>query len=469
MHLLDLQQITLVFVFNRMSILARLLESHPSCLEANDLQPILQMLHDFQLTIQYPVQLIVLHRIVRVLLAAEKGISAQSQLINAEFFADIWLKIAQTAFRTTSLNLLAENLRLLRQIVAVHRVFPNNVIESFVKTILSNSIRKSNDAVQLLIEIFKHYNVDALSGTDYRMQTMKWLLKTEQVVLNFESIRVEYVAELTALCLFSKIDPHCVDRTKEEVDSDANAEYVSGLRQNLKYKSMAELIVSRKDLRVVSESKRELPSANTLKSVVNEVHFQHLFDILNPDRELEESVNSLDAFNRVTTSLVLYLQLLNTLIAYDSIDQEGLRKTFLCKKIHFKVEQLEMCVSKFSSFREFTEKDAMDVMEGLSSVFRRDLHPVLVDVILSHHMPDTVRWLRQRIGIEPGKDSKSIVHRKVDELNCLNRLRYEAFGILSFFSHGTNDVEAFDVIDEFGFNLNSNTDLLIVQMLIKVS
>lgn len=453
-----------------MSIFARLLECHPCCLELSDMQPILQMLHEFQLTIQYPVQVVILHRIARVLLLAKKSITHRSPLINAEFFTDMWLKIAQTAFRTTSLNLLAENIRLLREIVVGNRVLPNAFVESIVKTFLSNSIRKSNDAVQLLIEIFKHYNVDALGFADCRVQTMKWLLKNEQVVLNFEAIRVENVAELAVLCLFSKIDAACVrqDLPSEPNAKDSYVEYVSVLRQNLKYKSLAELIVSKKDL-TSKIGHREIPRANTLKSVVSETHFQHLFDILNPDRELEESDNSLDAFNRVTTTLVLYLQLLTSLIAYESMDQEGLTKTFLYKKANFKVEQLEMCVTKFGSFQEFTDKDAMDVMDGLSSVFRRDLHPVLVDMILSHHMPYTVRWLSQRTGCQPGPDSKTIIHRMVDELNYPNRLRYEAFNILSFFSHGLNDAEAFGVIEEFGFNLNSNTDLLIVQTLIKVN
>lgn len=451
----------------RMSIFAHLLESQPMCVQATDLQPILQMLHDFQLTIQYPVQVVVLHRIVRVLLQID--VHNDSLVINDEFFTDIWHKISQTTFRTSSLNLLAENIRLLRQIVSSRQKLPNSFIESIVKTLLSNSIRKSNDGVQLLIDIFKHYNVDVLDS-DYRIQTMKWLLKTEQVLMNFESIRVEHVAELTTLCLFSKIDSSIIKHTTSlKIPVSAFAEYETALRKQLNFKSLTKLIVCQKSVVDDRSPKLKLPQPNAIKSVVNEMYFQKLFEMLNPDRELEESANSLDAFNRVTSTLVLYLQLLNSLIAYESMDKVGLTKTFLCKKAYFKVEQLDMCVGKFAHFTEFTDKDALDVMESISGVFRRDLHPVLIDVILSHHMPETVRWLAARVlNSEPAKDSKSIAHRSVEELNCPNRMRYESFVLLSYFEHGLNDVEAFDVIEEYGFNLNSNTDLLIVKTLIKV-
>lgn len=449
-----------------MSIFAHLLESQPLCVQAADIQPIVQMLHDFQLTIQYPVQVIVLHRIVRVLL--DRDLHKSSHLINDEFFNEIILKIAQTAFRTSSLNLLSENIRLLRQIVSSNQTLPNNFIESIVKTLLSNSIRKSNESVLLLIDIFKHYNVDLLSSA-YRVQTMKWLLKTDQVVLNFESIRVEYVAELTALCIFSKIDKMIIKPSKSlDILMGEFAQYEKTLRKQLNFKSLTQLIVCQKaDIR--NDQQQMLPLPNAIKSVLNETYFQNLFDILNPDKELEETANSLDSFNRVTSTLVLYLHLLNTLIAYESIDKLSLTKTFLCKKAHFKVEQLDMCVGKFATFSEFTDKDSLDVMESISSVFSRNFHPILIDVILSQHMPETVRWLRDRVvNSDPAMDSKSIALRTVDELNCPNRIRYEAFTLLTFFEHGLNDVPAFDVIEEYGFNLNSNTDLLILQSLIKV-
>lgn len=454
-------------IFNRMTIFAQLLENHPLCVQTGDVQPILQMLHDFQLTIQYPVQVIVLHRIVRVLLAGQ--IHMESHLINSDFATDIWLKIAQTSFRTSSLNLLAENLRLLRQILSINNTMPNSFLESIVKTLLSNSIRKSNDGVQLLIEIFKHHNVDAFDS-DYRVQTMKWLFKTDQILLNVESIRVEHVAELAVLCLFSKIDPSVVKLATnvEKMQGGDFAKFESGLRQQLTFKSLTQLIVCQREKTPHIHSP-ELPRANAIKSVVDEHHFQQLFEILNPDKELEETANSLDAFNRVTTTLVLYLQLLNTLIAYESMDKDCLTKTFLCKKAHFKVEQLDMCVGKFASFSDFTDKDAVDVMEAMSGVFRRDLHPAVADVVMSHHMPETIRWLRTRVEeSEPAKDSKAIAHRAVDELNCSNRMRYEAFSMLTFFALGLNDVETFDIINEYAFNLNSSTDLLIVQTLIKV-
>lgn len=447
-----------------MSIFAHLIESQPDCVQTADLQPILQMLHDFQLTIQYPVQVIVLHRILRVLLEIE--FAEDTHLINEDFF--VWLKIAQTSFRTSSLNLLSENIRLLRQVISSRQTLPNVFVESIVKTLLSNSIRKSNDGVQLLIDIFRHYSVDAF-GCDYREQTMKWLLKSDQVLLNFESIRVEHVAELTTLCLFSKIDRSIIRPTRIlDMPDGEFCRFEETLRKHLSFKSLTKLIVCQ---RVKEEHNRhsDLPQPNSVKSVVNEMYFQKLFEILNPDRELEETSNSLDAFNRVTSTLVLYMQLLNSLIAYESMDKVGLSKTFLCKKAHFKVEQMDMCVGKFATFTEFTDKDAVDVIESISGVFRRDLHPVLIDVILSQQMPATVRWLRSRImNSEPAKDSKTIAYRLVDDLNCANRLRYEAFVLLTFFEHGSNDIEAFDVIDEYGFNLNSNTDLLIVQALIKV-
>lgn len=176
-------------------------------------------------------------------------------------------------------------------------------------------------------------------------------------------------------------------------------------------------------------------------------------------------------FEAVTATLGMYVQLLDQLIAYGSMDAARAQKSFLAKRLHMKLQQLEMCMSTFGQRAGvFGAKNTRDVLQRLRSVYHVDVHPWLAAMLLSKEMVHLTRWLRHvvydgRDG-HRSKDSKRVFLRDESELNDVNQLRLEAFVVLAYLSEEANETLAFGIIEEFGFNLRNNTDLLIVVRLL---
>lgn len=469
------------FCWRWMAILADLMATYPSSLEAPDFQPLLHMLHQFQLVIQYPVEVEILGRLVDILLRVEAQLGANSDRIDRAFCDDLWYKIAQNAFRTTSATLQQGNVDLMRRLVVHKRCLPDTFLTTVLRTFLSDAIRRSNAAVRLLIAILRHNNIDALDQADVkemRYATLAWLHRQKIVLVNTERIEPMLVAELTVLCVLTKIDATVVERL-DAAESEAVAlaggdfaTFLLELKSNLLFKSLRKLIiVNRVDGAQQSATSsvqfHPLPQANNLLSVIDDQHFERLFEILNPDREIPEQQDSLIPFNAVTSTLILYLHLLDRLIAYAALDRERLDKTFLAKKCTFKLEQLEMCLAKFSQHHSFSVKDTMDVLERLRAIFETPLHPMLVGMMRSRELVELIGWLRRWLGGRQ-RDSQSVILRSIDQLNDTNTLRYEAFAVLAHLAEGANEQLAFAALDEFDWNLRNNTDVLIVVRLLRI-
>lgn len=468
------------FCWRWMAILAELLTAYPSSLEAADFQPLLHMLHQFQLAIQYPVEVEILGQLTDILLRAEAQLVSTSDRIDAAFCDDLWYKIAQTAFRTTSAKLQQANVDLMRLLVVHKRCLPDIFLTTVLRTFLSEAIRRSNAAVRLLIAIWRHNNIDALDQADskeMRYDTMAWLHRQKISLVNTERIDPVLVAELTVLCVLTKIDATVVERL-DVADSELSVAvigrdfttFLRDLKRNLLLKSLRKLIIAQRIHGAHNSPSLRfgvLPQANNLLSVIDEQHFEHLFEILNPDREIPEHQDSLIPFNAVTGTLILYLHLLDRLIAYAALDRERLDKTFLAKKCTFKLEQLEMCVAKFRQNHSFGVKDTMDVLDRLRAIFETPLHPMLVAMMRSRELAELIAWLRRWLG-ERQRNSRAVFLRTVDQLNDANQLRYEAFAALAHLAEGANQQAAFAALDEFEFNLRNNTDVLIVLRLLGI-
>lgn len=474
-----------VYCWRWMCILANMLSAYPTCLRADDRGAVLRMLHAWQLTIRFPVEVETLCCIAVTLLKAEPAPVAGGPVEEARC-DDFWYKIAQTAFRTTAASLLPANVELIRQLVLRKRCLPDGFLETMLRTFLSNAIPKSNATVRLVAAILRHNSVDALDRADVkemRYAVMDWLHRRKIVTVRTERMEMPLVAELTALCLFTKIDASVV-RTldaSEDVTERKKGKFTTflqDLQRDMLFKSVRRLIVAERDIHQPVETNRRrrrrqrppLPQADNLLAVINEQHFEHLFEILKPDREMPAQEDNLIAFYFVTDALLMYLHLLDQLIRYAALDQERLEKTFLAKKCLFKLEQLEMCVLRFRDQHDFSLKDSIDVLERLRTIFDGDLHPVLAEMVRSRALVNVVGWLQQRLELNSKRmrDSREVFLRSVGQLNDTNLVRYETFAALANVAEGASETLAFGVMAEFDFNLQNNTDVLIVLHLLRV-
>lgn len=395
---------------------------------------------------------------------------------------EIWLKIAQAAFRTSaSFDLvLAENLRLIRLLIThKHRYFPNTFLSTVLLTIISRQIPKSNEAVKVACSIFRSCNIEAIGDdSDLRCKTLTWLYtkRGADSLSETEAIKLEWIAELSVLCVFSKIDIELVNRNSQMDTSDSADDYkdfILDLRRNLLYKSMNQLIALHQDtVKENVKSEQVLPQPGQLKSVINEQYFEKLFEILDDYDKFDLTENHASDFLAIAAALKLRLHLLDELLLYESLDAERINDTFLHKQISLNMEYLELCVQRYAeqSPSVFADKECMDIVNNLFSfLVNTRYHNVLAKRIINHQFASMIDWLKKQTQRSICSNSRSFSMYKLNDLNFENQMRYKALAVLAHFAEGYNERESIAILSGHNFNFKSNTDLFIVLELTRVS
>lgn len=398
----------------------------------------------------------------------------------AESCYEIWFKIAQAAFRTSaSFNLvLAENLRLIQLLITnKHRYIPNTFLSTVLQTIISRQIPKSNEAVKVACAIYRSCNIEAIGDdSELRYNTMAWLYtkRTADSLCETEAIKLEWIAELSVLCVFTKIDIDLVIMNSQ-MDSCASADnykcFILNLRRNLLYKSMTRLIALHQDAENVGR-KQGLPQLGQLKSVINEQYFEKLFEILDDYDKFELTDNHASDFLAVAAALKLRLRLLDEFLLYESLDAERISDTFLHKQIGLNLDYLELCVQRYAeqSPSMFAEKECMDIVNNLFSfLVNTRHHNVLAKRIIDHPFASMIVWLKIQTQRSSCLNSRSFSMYTLNDLNCENQMRYKALAVVAYFAEGYNERESIAVLSDHNFNFKSNTDLFMVLQLTRVS
>lgn len=448
-------------------------------MQPDDYPPLLKLLHNYQSTIKYPVQIQILTQICKLLISEEPRLITTT---TADSCHEIWLKIAQAAFRTSaSFNLvLAENLRLIRLLIShQHRHFPSTFLGTVLQAIITRQIPKSNEAVKVACAIFRSCNIEAIGvDSELRYKTMEWLYtkRTADSMCEREAIKLEWIAELSVLCVFTKIDSELVIMNSQMNTSDSVDDYkgfISDLRRNLLYKSINKLIALHQDTPVNQiKCVQVLPQPDQLKSVINEQHFEKIFNILSDYDKFELTENHASDFRAIADALKLRLSLMDKFLLYESIDAKRISDTFLHKQIALNLESLELCIQRHAeqSPTVFADKDCMDIVNNLFSfLVTTQHHSVVAERINDYRFVSMIDWLKKQTLRTTCSDSRSYSLHNLNSLNCDNQMRYKALAVLAHFAEGRNERESITVLSEHNFNLNSNTDLFMVLQLTRVS
>lgn len=439
----------------------------------------LQLIHDFQSTIQYSIQIKLLKNVANVMLTQEKQFPIdQQQFIIPEFCQTLWNKIVQTALHKSTTKHALENICFIQMMVEHRLQFSNSFVTNVLNTILSTSFDKTNESIQLLISIFQNASTDQLT-TDLRLKILEWLNTTNiKEMSTGKPIKIELKAELMVLCVFSKIEKNAIRNVISNGTDDSMIKYRSSLntlRTELQYKSLNQLIV------IVSsnstncmpsfyiQTSHQLPNSSELKSVINEDYFKKLYELIIPENEPELTDNHFQNVMNITNSLHLILQLLNKLMFYNALDQDKFMKTFLAKKVHLKLEQIDMVFARIDR-GVFESNDIVRVLEQLALIFNSQYHSVLQQLIKERSVFDVIGWLANiENDHQESCNSKLLELIAEENLKDVNhKIRYKAGIILAFFCSGPNAANAFQAISECKFNMKNNEDLFIVHQMIKV-
>lgn len=209
-------------------------------IEGEDYEAILELLSEFQPHISKPEQFPGFYLTCKTLLTQNYTLNLKT---NQKKVADYWHKIVETAARScSSINPISnENMMLIRLILKHNQHKGEIFIESLLDTFFTNSINRSNDAIQTLITIMLTFNINFLSDpADKVEKILSYLFMKQKVTAKLvptrlqteEKPKAELVARLIVLCNMYKstVDEKVKEKWLEEAitygqDSWVNEEY----------------------------------------------------------------------------------------------------------------------------------------------------------------------------------------------------------------------------------------------------
>lgn len=472
-----------------MRILSELLTQYPQLLAAEDYQPMLKVLTEFQETIQYSIQLKSLKKLCAVMLAKENDLMLVSALITDEWCNEHWYRIAQLAFRssTTNLSTSYENLEILCLLIKHRKFESNSFVEIIIKAVTSNEIKKSDEAVRLLITIFQTVNIDAFTDAkEVRISVINWLHPQSsphefvKSVQNSSKLDVNLVSELLALCILSKISyiPQC------SISNDISDEFtifIGNLETNLQYRRLDKLIIDEDANKVVNRIKSipkiTLTDSNQLKAVLVVSYYNELEKVLNPDNRFELTQNRTEDCNQIAISLATFMRILQNLINYEAIDEEKYQKSFLTKRIQIKLDQMNIALDPLINAQQ-EPKEILDIAERLLTVFNDDISPMLIDIIVGNQKNRSiVNWCHKKLSTarlgdleEVSTVNASAVISNLHKLTIDRRIEMSLLLILVQLSaHENEDGRlAFEHVEEFDFDVMCQRDLFVLFEVMKV-
>lgn len=468
-----------------MAILSQLLFDYPTLLQIDDYQPLLKLLTDFQPTIQFSVQANIFNALVSTLLSKETDLKTKSSMISATFCSDHWFKIMQLAFKNSATNNTTTqvNLKLLQILINNKITISHEFLATIIREILSNSIKKSNLSLELLISIFRNVNTDLFENAhEIKTALINWLSpkvkasELKRVIANDEKLDLRLISELNVLCVLSKMEMITKSMTKsiKESDCDDFTATIQHLEHHFSYLVLNKLIVidglTENTDHLTATNLFALPATDSIKAVFNETFYADLEKILNPDDNCPSTANVTDDFMIVSSSLGTYVNVLNQFLAYQSMDTDKYKKSFLTKRILLKIEHLNLIVERFG---KLDQSDVSDILEKLELIWNENLHPILRQHVFEPNYNKTlIKWLTSQLSSRPRANSTTLcVLKSINEMPFNEKIQLRCLTLLAYFSaYGDeNALIAFRKIEEFIWNFKCNEDLFIILELVKVS
>lgn len=476
--------------------MSQLLIDFPHVLQADDYQQLLQLLANFKPIIQYSQQLKCFNRIVHVMLNKQTDLIMNSTLIMESFCTQRWHEIMELSLKQaeTDKNQL-ENIELLRILidnkVIVSNEFIKNIIVAVVKT---QTIKKSSSSIQLLISVLQNGTTDMVDDIqNLKKLIIHWLSskiqlnQLKRVIENTNPIDKRLMSELYVRCVLSRKDNSnktiqtnlaAIELNADDTDNVVH-EYemvISEIVQNLQYRMISKLIASDivKTVNVNhSNFIEKLPEQNDLKAVLNGNIFDDLELALN-DSNTSNDI-SIENFTNICASLSTNVNILNSLISYESIDGETFLK-FLDKRIFIKIQQLNLIVGVNEFSNSYTmnrnANDVNEIVDGLISIWHDKYHPVIAEnLFFVESCNHVIKWLQSLSKPSPRCQSL-ILSPKASKLSFEERIQLKCLMLLAHFSAyqdaKTTGIYAFDAIENYNFKYKRNEDLFIMFEVIKV-
>lgn len=407
----------------RFAILAHLLTDFPHVLQAEDYQSLLKLLKDFKPTIQHALHMKHFIRIINVMLSKEQELKLNSTYIRESYCTEHWHHIMELSFKQAATDKMQlENLDLMRILIENKVIVSHDFIKEVISEVTKMShIKKSNQSISLLISILRNVNIDMIeNAATLKMAVIKWLSakaklsELKKVIETGSTVDKQLISELYVLCVLSRQTnnnkrSHQMEQVNMQEDADVSEHkmFIADMVHNLQYRMLSKLIVS-DNLECTKSNKSHLietlpESKNDVKAFINETMFTELENLIHDDNS-NENINStnetsLENFHSVATSLATYVNILNALVGYESIDSENFYK-YLEKRIFLKVGQLNAIVNNFNNTLNIDQNpnDVNEVVEELLSIWHEKYHTIIAEnMFIVANNVSIIQWLTKQL------------------------------------------------------------------------
>lgn len=407
-----------------------------------------------------------------------------------------WHKIMELSFKQAETDKTQlENVDLMRVLVdnkvIVSHDFIKNIIIAIAKT---QTIRKSNSSIRLLISVLK--NVDMIDMIDdinsLKIAIIHWLSakiklsELRKVIENNNNTDAHLISELYVLCTLSRQGSTSykkIDRCDTVVNQDDfevrdHDLFIDELVQCLQYRMLSKLVVVNNTMHSKLQNSvgiKKLPESNAVKVCLNETIFGELEKAIR-DADSDNVDNSLESFNIIISLLAANVNILNSLVDYESIDGDTFLK-FLTKRVLVRIGQLNEIIKNVgNSYRiDNNPNDVNEIVNSLLDVWHDKYHPIVnANIFVVKNSIHLIKWLEAQL--VPFNRPSSILMtplKNASQLEFEERIQLKCLTLLAHFSAyqepEDDDLDVFNAISSYEFNYKRNEDLFIDLQLVKVN
>ncbi|CAO1305967.1 unnamed protein product [Diamesa serratosioi] len=475
-------------------VICEMIQEFPDSLIAEDFQPFLQLLAQFQPTIEYDIQMYAFSKCCLILLQNEETFMSTHNFIVVNFCKDFWHKIADCASRTCTSNCkTATENHILLQILIRFQKFPSsNFIEDLIKIFLTNLTVKSDITLQTLLTILENFNLDSLPNAKELNNKILAYVFEKPTLAVLKTIIVGgkaspgVLAKLGVICTLSKTDVVNFKKSDDDFKQlfdhwKLNEQfcYLQHMREFEKcilLKSNECLLIEDSDFQTLERiSSKDVEIPIEIKCIIDQTALEGLQKLLDHHQKLlsedDNSETIKDFLKCLLENTEILINLLDHYIQFEAFNTEKLKSSFVTKKISFNLQHVEYLFGLLLSKGGLDLKDTNQLLVLLKSLVDTKYHHVVCKEIRRSELINCLKWTGKQCinsfykfqATQFGWDL--FVNSKMEQ-----KIKYQAVEILILCNHyeSVNSALIEKLLKRITFDYADNVELHTVFHLIKL-
>lgn len=336
----------------------------------------------------------------------------------------------------------------------------------------NNSIKKTNTSLETVITLLRNFNINSLDNSNKIIQEfLDWLyeksdsVKYRTMVTSPEKIDQEILTRLTAMCSLVSRGFGCLIVQELKIISEYDLS-VDKIQKGILLKSLQNLVICEPKVEVLPE---KLCLSKELTSIIDDEMQEYIANLMKFDSTSGDNLD--DKILRSLTHIEIYLKLINSLIIFDAVNDEILKRSHFLKKVTITFQEMEDFFGKLLE-TPTSESAAEKILEKLSLIFYSKFNCVLEELIRMQKLTQLIKWITENVEIDEIKLTQVHMNDEFfDDETPSRRNIIRHLGLMNLAGiarrDGCNSEEAFHSLKHIDFNTENKDDLKTVLFLIK--